>query len=235
MYIILGLAMGFMGSMHCIGMCGPLVMSIHKSGGSRKPHVYYQFVYHIGKIISYVLIGILFGGVGQTFHLFLSQQKLSILVGISFILFFVWNKINIRSLSSTFSSKILPLTRFFSLLIQEKSALKMLFTGIGNGFLPCGFVYAAAAASIATGHVSDSILFMIGFGIGTIPALTSVIYFYRFLSEKAKIFFNHIYTYLLVIVGILLILRGLNLGIPYISPAYDTEKEEVHSCCHKEG
>lgn len=234
MYILLGLGMGFMGSMHCIGMCGPLVMSIHKSGGAHKPNPIYQLAYHIGKILSYVLIGIIFGALGQTFNLFLSQQKLSIAVGISFILFFIFSKINSSSLSSSLTSKILPVTRFFSQLVEGKSILKLFFTGIGNGFLPCGFVYAAAAASIATGQILDSALFMIGFGIGTIPALTSVIYFFRLLPERAKTFFNSIYHYLLVIVGILLILRGLNLGIPYISPAYDVEKEEVHGCCHKE-
>ena len=234
MYILFGLGMGFMGSMHCIGMCGPLVMSIHKSGGANKPNPFYQLAYHIGKILSYVALGILFGALGQTFNLFLSQQKLSIAVGISFILFFIFSQVKSTSLSSSFTSKILPVTRFFTQLVEGKSMLKMILTGIGNGFLPCGFVYAAAAASIATGQILDSTLFMIGFGIGTIPALTSVIYFFRLLSEKAKLFFNSIYTYLLVIIGVLLILRGLNLGIPYISPAYHIEKEEVQGCCHKE-
>jgi sulfite exporter TauE/SafE len=233
MYILLGLGMGFMGSMHCIGMCGPLVMSIHKSGGTNKPNPLYQFAYHIGKILSYVLIGILFGAMGQTFNLFLSQQKLSIAIGVSFILFFLFGKIKSTSFSSSLTSKILTVTRFFSQLVEGKSILKMFFTGIGNGFLPCGFVYAAAVASIATGKILDSALFMIGFGIGTIPALTSVIYFFRLLPEKAKSLFNGIYNYLLIIVGILLILRGLNLGIPYISPAYDIETEEVHGCCHE--
>jgi uncharacterized protein len=234
MYILLGLGMGFMGSMHCIGMCGPLVMSIHKSGGTTKPNLNFQLAYHIGKILSYVLIGAFFGLLGQTFNLFLSQQKLSIAVGLSFILFFIFSKIKSKSFSSSLTSKILPIPRFFSQLVKDKSILKMFLTGIGNGFLPCGFVYAAAAASISTGQVIDSALFMIGFGAGTIPALTSVIYFFRLLSEKIKSFFNGIYRYMLIIVGILLILRGLNLGIPYLSPAYDTEKKAVHSCCQKE-
>lgn len=234
MYILLGLGMGFIGSMHCIGMCGPLVMSIHKSGGSHKPNIINQIAHHLGKILSYVLIGLLFGSLGQTFNLFLSQQKLSIAVGVSFILFFTFSRIKSSYLKSSLTSKILPLTKFFTQLVEGKSILKLFFTGIGNGFLPCGFVYAAAVASIATGQILDSALFMIGFGIGTIPALTSVIYFFRLLPERAKTFFNSIYNYLLIIVGILLILRGLNLGIPYISPAYDLEKEEVHGCCHKE-
>lgn len=234
MYILLGLGMGFMGSMHCIGMCGPLVMSIHSKGGSVKPNISYQIAYHLGKILSYVLIGVLFGALGQTFNLFLSQQKLSIVVGTSFIVFFIFSKLKSTSISSSLTSKILPLTRFFSQLVREKSILKLFLTGIGNGFLPCGFVYAAAAASIATGQILDSALFMIGFGIGTIPALTSVIYFFRLLPEKAKALFNGIYSYLLIIVGILLILRGLNLGIPYISPSYNLDKESVENCCHKE-
>lgn len=162
------------------------------------------------------------------------NPKLSIIIGISFILFFIFSKIKSTPKSSSISSKILPLTRFFSLLVKKKSVLKMFFTGIGNGFLPCGLFYTAAAASIATGHMEDSILFMAGFGLGTVPALTTVIYFYRFIPQRAKIVFNHVYNYLLIIVGILLILRGLNLGIPYISPAYNSEKEEVHSCCHKD-
>jgi sulfite exporter TauE/SafE len=130
MYILLGLGMGFMGSMHCIGMCGPLVMSIHKSGGTHKPNPIYQLAYHLGKILSYVLIGIIFGALGQTFNLFLSQQKLSIVVGASFILFFIFSKLKSRPISSSLTSKLLPITRFFSQLVTEKSVLKLFLTGI---------------------------------------------------------------------------------------------------------
>lgn len=234
MYIFLGLAMGLMGSMHCIGMCGPLVMSLHTHAGITKQNILYQAAYHIGKMVAYVFIGIVFGILGQTMHLFLSQQKLSILLGIGFILFFLLNKIKLMNLSAFNSSKILPITRFFNQLVTEKSSSKMFFIGIGNGFLPCGFLYTAASASIATGYLTDSILFMVGFGLGTIPSLTAAIYIFKYLPQKTKLIFSYLYNYLTLIIGILLILRGLNLGIPYISPELNLEKEEIHGCCHKE-
>jgi len=234
MHIILGMAMGFMGSIHCIGMCGPLVMSLHGRGGGVRSNAFYQLAYHIGKICSYMVIGVQFGILGQTFHFFLSQQKLSLVIGISFILFFLFSKITSSKLSNSLTAKFLPITRFFNHIVVEKSILKMFLTGIGNGFLPCGFVYTAASASIATGKIEDSVLFMAGFGFGTIPALTGVIYLFHLVPERIKSSCNFIYRYLLIILGVLLILRGLNLGIPYISPAYNVETEEVHGCCHKE-
>lgn len=225
--------MGLMGSLHCIGMCGALVFSIHSQGSNGKSRWDYLLSYYIGKTSTYIFLGILFGSLGQTFHLFLSQQKLSIIVGVSFLIYFGVSRFNPKYLAINIHSNLLNLTRLFSQLIQKKSNLKLFLMGAGNGFLPCGLVYTAAIASISTGHVINSVFFMLGFGIGTIPSLTSVVYIFKFIPEKLKPFLNYMYQYLILLIAILLILRGMNLGIPYISPAYNEHKEEVHSCCHK--
>lgn len=232
--LLAGILLGLMGSVHCIGMCGPLVMSIHTRNGQNKSNIGYQAAYHFGKITAYLIIGLIFGSIGQSLHVFLSQQKLSILLGIGFILYFLFSHFKFGNSSYLFASKLTQVSRFFTSIVEQKSLPKLFLSGLGNGFLPCGLVYTAASASIASGHWETSLWFMFGFGLGTIPSLTSVVYLVCIIPNHIRSFLSYFYKYLVLIVGILLILRGLNLGIPYISPAMNAETEEVHSCCHKE-
>lgn len=226
--IFYGAIMGLLGSFHCIGMCGPLVLSIHK--GNRD--IWQQSYYHIGKLTSYILIGFIFGLLSSSLHLFLSQQKLSIIVGLSFLIYFIFQSIQ-PTPSSPVARISVKISNFLFKYQFKHPFLKYFTIGLGNGFLPCGLVYTAAVASVASGHIEQSILFMIGFGLGTIPSLTGIQLIFQLIPEQVKVVWNSMYRYLILIVGILLIMRGLNLGIPYLSPAYDLEKEEIHSCCHK--
>lgn len=226
--IFYGAVMGLLGSLHCIGMCGPLVASIHRQN---KTFIHFA-AYYIGKTSSYLLIGLLVGVLGSSLHLFLSQQKLSILIGCSFLIYFFIHKFQLNS-KTTFPQLALKLSnQFFSYKLQNIGS-KNLVMGIANGFLPCGLVYTAATASIASGHLSYSMLFMLGFGLGTIPSLTSVNFILKLIPKKFLPIWEKLYRYLTLLIGVLLILRGLNLGIPYLSPNFDTEKQEVGTCCHK--
>ncbi len=221
--------MGLFGSMHCIGMCGPLVLGIFNQSIYSNPIHY--FTYHIGKLIAYMIIGLFFGLIGESIHTFISQQKLSILTGSSMLIIYIMRKIDSQQIPfSKYSNKIyrtvtnysksLPLPKYYSL-------------GLINGFLPCGLVYIAATSSVATGHLSSSIIWMFFFGIGTIPSLSVVLWMAQKVKPKRFVVFEFIYKNLTLLIAVLLILRGLNLGIPYLSPKIDLEKQEIRNCCHK--
>lgn len=223
-----GLILGLMGSLHCIGMCGPLLAQIHA-----KKRILFQIYHHSGRILAYLILGSITGVLGQSMHWFVSQQVLSILIGSLMILYGIFNSYW-NSHSNIFISKLLnKIPTYFFQNRDHDGFSKHFIYGLGNGFLPCGLVYTAAAASISEGHLRDSVLFMFGFGIGTIPSLMSFVYLFKKVSSNVLTAFEFIYKYIVIIVGVLLILRGLGLNIPYISPALNPETNEVHGCCHK--
>jgi sulfite exporter TauE/SafE len=223
-------AMGFLGSIHCIGMCGPIVLGVFKSLKNTNPLQY--FVYHLGKIMAYASIGILFGLIGKSAHLFLSQQRLSIVTGSMMLAYFIFQKLNkkfhlfspprfadnIYAAIKRAANKI-PLPKYYTL-------------GLLNGYLPCGLSYLAAMSSVSTGHISKSVLWMVFFGLSTIPSLSFVLWISSMTENKFRNVFQFIYEYMILIIAILLILRGLDLGIPYLSPHFDQDENLVSKCCH---
>jgi len=90
--------------------------------------------------------------------------------------------------------------------------------GFLNGFLPCGLVYIAVFGAIAAGNIAQGSLYMVLFGAGTIPLMTTAVYFSGFLKGNRKQKIQKLIPVFVVLMGTLFILRGLGLGIPYISP-----------------
>jgi sulfite exporter TauE/SafE len=223
-------AMGIVGSMHCMGMCGPLVLGIFKNLKNTNPLQY--ALYHLGKIMAYASIGILFGLAGKSAHLFLSQQQLSIVTGSTMLVFFIIQKLN--SQFHFFSSPRFA-DNIYASIKRAASKIplpKYYMLGLLNGYLPCGLAYMAAMSSVSTGHISKSVLWMIFFGISTIPSLSFVLWISSITENKFRTVFQFIYEYLILIVAILLILRGLNLGVPFLSPYFNEEQNLVSKCCH---
>lgn len=227
--VFLAIGMGLLGSIHCMGMCGPLVLGIFKDSLSSKPYNY--ILYHLGKLMAYGTIGFGFGLLGKSLHLFISQQQLSILTGALLLIYYIITKVSgsnekMSQLTTIIYNRIKTIT-------NQMPLPKFYLLGFLNGFLPCGLVYLAATSSIATGHVLKSILWMVGFGIGTIPSLTFILWLSRMFQSKFNPILSQIYQQLTLVLAVLLILRGLNLGIPYISPKYNPQEEKVSKCCHR--
>lgn len=226
--ILSGLSIGILGSFHCIGMCGPLALTlpVQQLNGSRKTIAI--LLYNIGRALSYAIMGAIFGLLGSSFALFNLQQWLSILAG-SFIL--------IVLLLSQFGGAKFPIinrytnavkSKLTAYLVADKKLHSYLSIGILNGFLPCGLVYMAIAASIATGSVFESSLLMLSFGLGTLPIMALTMAFGKFISTNVRVLMSKASPYIIMCVAILLIVRGLNLGIPYVSPKH----EQGHvNCC----
>lgn len=214
--LILGLA----GSFHCIGMCGPIAFILPIDKSSVAKTFIQTFLYHLGRLISYAIIGILFGFLGKGLYLAGFQQNLSILMGVIMILTViipvsVFNKFNF---SKPLYKLIGKLKQYLGLYLNKKSNKALFTIGFLNGFLPCGLVYMALIGAISTGNAFQGGLYMAIFGLGTIPMMSGAILLGNFINVSIRNKIQKIIPILVIIIGLLFILRGLGLGIPYISP-----------------
>jgi len=116
--------------------------------------------------------------------------------------------------------------------LGQRSMPALVLTGMLNGLLPCGFLYLALAASVTTGEILRSVVFMAGFGIGTIPVMFAASLLGRQVGTGIREKLRMVVPVLTVLLGVLLILRGLNLGIPYVSPRVGEEPKAEEVRCH---
>ncbi|MES2618874.1 MAG: sulfite exporter TauE/SafE family protein [Bacteroidota bacterium] len=223
--IVSGLSMGLLGSFHCIGMCGPLALTlpVHHLTPFKKTLAILN--YNLGRAFSYALIGVFFGAIGPLFHI---QQWLSIVAGSLMLLWVLskkWHRLNIP-----FLKKITSIIQGQLLRRLQSGATATTFLSIGilNGFLPCGLVYMATITAAATGSTLHSALLMFAFGLGTLPIMALTMASGQYISIKWRLRFNRSIPYMMSLVALLLIIRGMNLGIPYVSPKHDAGHV---SCC----
>ncbi len=216
-----GFLMGIGGSFHCIGMCGPLLLMLH--GNPEKPvSKIWMLLHHLGRVTTYLFITILFYQLGKYCGLFNLQQGASLLGGALFIL--GWMPFTQKWLTRITS----PIRNKVQIQRIQNQWIKHLAWGLLNGSLPCGWVYSAIGASLITGHLVDALMFMLFFGIASTPSLIFVAIsgnkFWQQLQPKNIQKFR----WAMALIGILFILRGANLGIPYLSPKLENQKM---SCC----
>lgn len=221
--IILGLTSSF----HCIGMCGPLLLS--QPAGSAHQHTWIGLViYHSARIMTYGLLGVLVGFAGWRLQVAGIQQFFSLTLGIVlisyvFIRSFFSNAAWLISLNNLIFS-------FFGFAAKQKGYSGTILLGAANGLLPCGMVYIALAGAAASASVSAGAGFMLLFGLGTLPLLFAFNFFGIRLRTSVKQRIKFVTPFVIALMGVLLLLRGLNLGIPFISPHYVNSRAGVE--CH---
>lgn len=234
MFALEGLVIGFLGGLHCIGMCGPLALAIPLKGTNAFLKVYNSLAYNLGRAITYAGIGALFGLVGSGLRMTGIQQWVSIACGAIMILSVVLARlINVNAILSKYNPfRLIGVQNKIASLLSKPNSFTTFFIGILNGFLPCGLVYVALAGALVSNSVAQSSLFMFAFGLGTLPYLFALILFGNTLKTRFTKAFNTILPIFIVILGILFILRGSNLGIKYVSPKFseNTEEAQTHSC-----
>lgn len=220
MFLFSGFIIGLVGSLHCIGMCGPIVVALPVKGFSTFRLIITRLLYNIGRVITYSFLGLLFGILGKNLNILGFQQITSIVFGAIMILVVITpSKIkNSISRVSVVSSANGLLKKGFSKLISKQSAESFFLIGILNGFLPCGFVYVGIAGALVTGSLMNAVIYMFLFGLGTIPVMFLTSMFPAILGEKKRVKIRKWIPVLLFILGAVFILRGLNLGIPMLSP-----------------
>lgn len=224
------LVLGLAGSLHCLGMCGPLAAAI--PGGQRRfgnPHLARSY-YHLGRIATYALLGLVAGSLGHAFRQVGWQRAVSIVAGILLIAGIAAGPwlIN-RSWAQILLKRLQRVTGIF---IREGRSESMLIAGMLNGLLPCGLVYTAMAASTVAPSPTASAGFMAIFGLGTTPALFAVSMLSGAIQDpRRRLHFAKAAPVLTVMAGLFLILRGMSLGIPYLSPDFSGEPNAKGSCC----
>jgi sulfite exporter TauE/SafE len=228
--LINGLIFGLISTLHCAGMCGPLAFYIPSQVKGDKR--VFAVLYQIGRISIYIVIGLMVYLLGMSFSFFKLQQTLSIVMGSLMVLYVLWPLLKLPKLK-LFSNLQGNVLKKISAAIGSNSNKSALGLGMMNGLLPCGAIYIAALYCASFNQVSDAVVYMLLFGIGTMPVFIAAwMLISKQFSFKVKRF-TYLYKALPLVVGVLMILRGANLGIPYLSPELENSNQTVtvKNCC----
>ncbi|MDR0800971.1 sulfite exporter TauE/SafE family protein [Fluviicola sp.] len=219
--------LGLAGSFHCMTMCGPISMALPLNRQSSSTLIRGILLNNFGRIVTYSSLGLIFGTIGFSLGVFRFFQIGSIVFGLTLIVL-AWhrqwiNKLELRNrIFNQWTS------RKIGSLLRKKGHFNLFFIGLLNGLLPCGMIFLALASSLLSSNPWETALGMSFFGLGTLPGMVSVAYFAQKMGQSFRGKLTHIYPYLLTLIGILVVLRGTNLGIPYLSPKIETTQRTKH-------
>jgi len=233
--LISALMLGLMGSFHCAGMCGPIAIALPLHGNRLPQKIYGGVLYNLGRTVTYGIMGAVFGLLGQGISMIGFQQKVSIIMGAIMIIsvFFPSLFKNQYSTEKSWISWVAKLKSSIARMFAIRSFSSLFFIGLANGLLPCGLVYIAIAGAIGTGEVVYGSLYMLMFGLGTIPMMLSIAIAGNVLSVAIRKKINRLIPVLVVIVGVFFILRGLSLGIPFLSPPKEKIEKKFEKSLEK--
>lgn len=233
-YILAAVILGLGSNLHCLGMCGPLNLALPVAQLPLGQRFFMAMLYHTGRILIYGVLGLLAGVLGTVLALGRYHELISIVFGVLIILMALFSFVRIGTAFPRVNRLSSAAVSYWR---QQKNPFAFFLMGAANGLLPCGMVYIAMAGAVATGHWFSGMLFMGIFGAGTLPLTLGVAMFTGYFSKwwKIKLLKRvELSKVFAVVVGLLLIVRGLSLGIPYISPKIENETGVVQSCCKKE-
>lgn len=229
-FLPIAFLMGFVGSLHCAVMCGPIVLSLPLAQKNKWYSVAQITLYQLGRTLTYTLLGLLIGYLGSSFTFFTTQESLSLTIGVLLILF------TGLQLSGKYVHYI---GKFYNKLLSPISKLMGkvfnlpfwgFLAGMLNGLIPCGMVYLALAAALNLASYTEGAKFMFLFGLGTSPLMLFISFggihlkkYFRFNTQKLLPWF-------MLFMGVLFILRASNLGIPFLSPTLHHHYGEVEVC-----
>lgn len=225
-YGLAAISIGVLGSLHCAGMCGPLLMAINRGQVSWKR----ELLHHSGRILVYMTLGATAGAIGASFSIMGLQQGFSLVIGALMIL----------------SVALIPAVRYFKQLEAKLSGVSVKFTswihqskrsassvrfltGVANGLLPCGLVYMGIAGAANTFTPWDGALFMMFFGLGTVPTLAALLRVSTLVKVTTRNKIRKLIPVTVLVMGLLLMVRGMNLGVPYVSPQQNNQ-EGIAAC-----
>ena len=226
--------LGLVSSLHCLGMCGPIALALPVGGGGAGRKVLGRLLYNAGRISTYALLGLGMGLFGRGLSLVISQQQLSVAVGVLLLAFVLVPPALTGRLGLT-----TPVLRFtnaikarFAQLFRQRSLPVLFSIGVLNGLLPCGMVYVALGGAVATADAPTGTAYMALFGLGTAPLMLLVGLGGEWL--KGNWLRRAAPAFTVALAGLLL-LRGLNLGIPLLSPVLEKSPtaQAKLKCCQK--
>jgi len=223
----LAIALGLLGSLHCAAMCGPLQLALPMPPGCPGKVVAGRALYQLGRIATYCLLGVVAGLAGKSLLLAGLQRWLSITLGLLIVMgFFLSKKL---ALSAPVVRLVGKLKGAMVTQLRQRSMRSLILLGLLNGLLPCGLVYVALAGAVAAGTLPSAILFMAAFGLGTTPTMLAISLSGRLLPLSLRLKLRSAIPVGVCLLAGLLILRGMSLGIPYVSPVLIGANP---GCCH---
>lgn len=213
---------GLFGSLHCLGMCGPLAFSISSASHHSLDVFFDKLAYQLGRILAYMILGLVAGLLGRQLWIWGAQQYLSIFSGIlilcaGLVRIFKWRRPH---------SRLVPLNlvnRFMSWALKNNRS--HLYIGLLNGFLPCGFVYIALAGAVNAGSVQEGMGYMAFFGLGTLPLMLIATISINFFSPSFRRKANRLLPVFMLCLGVWFLFRGMNIGVDYLSPRLKNQVE----------
>ncbi|MGN6552578.1 MAG: sulfite exporter TauE/SafE family protein [Verrucomicrobiota bacterium] len=219
--------LGLFGSLHCAGMCGPLALALPRTGRGATGYAVGRLAYNLGRIVTYCSLGAVFGLFGKTFLLAGLQQTTSIALGVLLLIgLFASHRLRMRQpligLVNAVKSRL-------ALLLRQRTFASQVLLGLLNGLLPCGLVYVAAAGATATSGIMRGALYMAAFGAGTLPMMLAISLSGNLVPISLRLRLLKAVPVSVFLLAALLILRGLALGIPYLSPDLSAGQS---ACCH---
>lgn len=224
------LLLGLASSLHCVGMCGPIVLAMNSSRS--KKMMTHITLYHIGRIGTYVGLGFIFGMFGKQLFLFGYQQSIAVVAGLGLIAYALF-PILFKSLSFN-HPLIQPIHRVWlktsNRVMRQKSNSSSLMMGALNGLLPCGMVYAALAGALATQGLWEGAGFMLAFGLGTSPLLTAVVFSQKLLKTEWRERMRAYQPLVLTFAALLMIFRGADLDWGMFSPSMIANQVFIAIC-----
>jgi len=212
--------LGLISSLHCIGMCGPIAMMLPVDRKNPTKKAAQILLYHAGRLTAYSSLGLVFGLLGRGFYVAGLQQQASIIAGtIMITIVLLPEKLFAKyNFSKPVYRVIANIKTSLGSQFRKRSNRALYITGLLNGFLPCGLVYAALFGAVAMQSTVLGTLYMLLYGIGTIPLMSAVVYASGFIKNPFRNTIAKVVPYATVLIGLLFILRGLGLDIPYVSP-----------------
>lgn len=235
MYTWAALTLGFLSSFHCVGMCGPIALALPLDRRSRTRAFAGTLLYNSGRMLTYSVLGLFMGFIGQGAAFAGYQHILSVTLGSIVLLFLLVPRLPSMMQPAGMQRFVNRVKQPIRNLFGVHSMKSLFLIGVLNGLLPCGMVYLGIAGAVATGSAVKGSVFMAAFGLGTLPAMAAVSLAKNYISVRFRDNIRKAVPVMVGVMAVLLILRGLNLGIPYISPKTVTTPAGCveHSCCHK--
>lgn len=215
------LLFGLITSLHCVGMCGPIAMMLPVDRTNQFTKNKQILLYHLGRLTTYSLLGLVFGLFGRGLYLAGIQQRISIVIGIIIILIaLIPERIFMKyNFSKPIYKGISEVKSALGKQFKKKTDSSIYTIGLLNGLLPCAMIYVALFGALAMQDSLQGMLYMFMFGLGTIPLMSLVVYFSSFIQKVIGNKLSKIIPVVMLILGVLFVLRGLGLNIPLLSPS----------------
>lgn len=237
---------GLLGSLHCVGMCGAIVLAYSTqhsdltglrkqavAGAVTVASVPAHAVYNAGRVLSYTLVGALAGFLGS---MITSIREAGVWVAIvcgvamviaGLLMLDLVPRLNVWSPGEHTWLRRLHLTSVADLLALRSLESKF-YVGFLTPFLPCGLLYSMFLKAASSASAFDGAVTMLLFALGSVPALliTGVISTYA--GIKLRFYANRLAAMTIIVMGALMIMRGADVPLPFMSGSHHEQMQHDH-------